>query len=221
MVTAQMHSTTFSVRLLEKNLKHSPVVVVSSTTQLAVFTIDTYFDMIFLQKRDLINQIRDAQLEQIIETDYDIVDSLELAVKRECESYLTSRYDMTKVFPTINVYAAGAYAVSDYVYYKTSDETIYTCIVATSNEPPHSDWSVADPREAHLKMLFVDMLVYHLLTRVNPRQMSEVRTKRYDDAVEFLKYAASGEVESLYPLKAVDTNARIQYGSNDKHINFY
>lgn len=59
---------------------------------------------------------------------------------------------------------------------------------------PANNWKLTDPRHQLLVRHAIDMVVYHLLARTNPRTVPDVRFDRYSRAVEFLKNLASGKI---------------------------
>jgi len=48
-------------------------------------------------------------------------------------------------------------------------------------------------RNSELVMYMVDMVLYHLHSRITPGQVPELRSQRYQDAMEWLKAVASGD----------------------------
>lgn len=50
-------------------------------------------------------------------------------------------------------------------------------------------------RNPELVMSLVDMVVYHLHSRINPGQVPELRDKRYSDALNWLEKVAAGDWE--------------------------
>ena len=69
--------------------------------------------------------------------------------------------------------------------------------------------SVNTNRNALLVMYVVDMLLYHLHSRINPNQIPEIRVKRYDDAIEWLKAVAKGTLSPALPLLTNNENENI------------
>jgi phage gp36-like protein len=57
----------------------------------------------------------------------------------------------------------------------------------------------ADLRHPDLVMYLVDMVLYHLHSRVQPRNIPELRQKRYDDALAWLEMVASGKLSPNLP----------------------
>jgi phage gp36-like protein len=59
-------------------------------------------------------------------------------------------------------------------------------------------------RNALLVMYAVDMLLYHLHSRINPNQIPDLRIERYNNAIEWLKAVAKGMLSPALP--AIETN---------------
>ena len=55
-------------------------------------------------------------------------------------------------------------------------------------------------RNAHIVMLTLDCTLYHLYTSTVPKRMPEIRSVRYQDAIDWLKAVGSGEISANLPL---------------------
>ena len=49
-------------------------------------------------------------------------------------------------------------------------------------------------------MLTLDCTLYHLYTSTVPKRMPEIRSVRYQDAIDWLKAVGSGEISANLPL---------------------
>lgn len=75
-------------------------------------------------------------------------------------------------------------------------------------------------RDSQLLSYIIDLCLYHLHSRIAPRNIPELRQTRYDNAVLWLKMCAMGDVTPK--LEINDTTGRvIRYGGNTKNINSY
>lgn len=61
-------------------------------------------------------------------------------------------------------------------------------------------------RNRQVVMYLVDMALYHLHSRQNPRNVPQIRQDRYDHAISWLKMARKGELSVGLP-ELPDTNA--------------
>jgi len=67
-------------------------------------------------------------------------------------------------------------------------------------------------RNAEIIMYYVDMVLYHLHSRINPGQVPELRKERYTDALTWLDKVASGDYLADLPMVG-DANGD---GTDDK-----
>ena len=73
-------------------------------------------------------------------------------------------------------------------------------------------------RDPQLLNYIIDLAVYHLHSRISPRNIPELRMTRYDNAVAWLKMCAMGDVTPK--LEIQDTAGRIlRWGSQQKNQN--
>lgn len=59
--------------------------------------------------------------------------------------------------------------------------------------------ATGDSRNAEIIMYMVDMVLYHLHSRINPGQVPELRKERYGDALTWLDKVASGDYAADLP----------------------
>ncbi|MCK0199225.1 phage protein Gp36 family protein [Ornithobacterium rhinotracheale] len=60
-------------------------------------------------------------------------------------------------------------------------------------------------RNSHLVMIIIDCTLYHLYTSVIPDRMPDIRSQRYQDALDWLKMVANGDAIADLP-KITDSN---------------
>jgi hypothetical protein len=82
-------------------------------------------------------------------------------------------------------------------------------------------WTQGDNRSQQLLTFLIDITLYHLHSRISPRNIPELRVKRYDDAIRWLKAVGKGDVTANLPLLKPAQGSRIRYGGNVKNINSY
>lgn len=81
-----------------------------------------------------------------------------------------------------------------------------------------------DNRHKVLVMFALDMTLYHLHSRVSPRNISQLRVDRYNRAIEWLQNVVNGALNPDLPFKKTDDGddvSNIRYGSNDKFNHYY
>jgi len=76
-------------------------------------------------------------------------------------------------------------------------------------------------RDPQLLAYIIDIALYHLHSRIAPRNIPELRQSRYENAIAWLKMCAFGDVTpKLTPITPAQ-GKRIRYGGNTKNINQY
>lgn len=65
-----------------------------------------------------------------------------------------------------------------------------------------------------LVLYLVDMCLYHLHSRINPRKVPDLREKRYDMAIHWLQKVSAGKLSPDLP-EPDDTSDDIRWGSNE------
>lgn len=144
------------------------------------------------------------------------------------------------------------YAVNDQVWY---EDKVYTCLVANKNIVPSSNttiwgtgssytvtnalpndatkWTKGDNRNQQIVLHLLDITLYHLHSRINPRNIPDLRKERYDGngpnqtggAVGWLKRVASGDVTADLPQIDPEQGLSIRWGNADgtttRSSNFY
>lgn len=90
----------------------------------------------------------------------------------------------------------------------------------------YSGWIKGDTRNPQLKTCLIDIALYHLHSRINPRNIPELRKERYDGnspnqkggAIGWLKNVAHGLVNADLP-EIIDFQLPISWGSYEKQNN--
>lgn len=75
-------------------------------------------------------------------------------------------------------------------------------------------------RDSQLLNYIIDIALYHLHSRIAPRNIPELRISRYENAIAWLKMCSLGEVTPKLALQPT-TGRFIQWGSNEKNTNIY
>lgn len=74
-------------------------------------------------------------------------------------------------------------------------------------------FTAGDDRNKQIRMYMVDICLFHLLTRIAPRNNPENRMIRYDSAKSWLKSVARGEVTADLPLIMPEQGGRMRWGN--------
>ena len=76
-------------------------------------------------------------------------------------------------------------------------------------------WIKGDNRNQQMVNYLIDIILYHLHSRIAPRNIPELRVKRYDDAIYWLKQCAKGEfITGGLPLLQPMQGMRIRHGGS-------
>lgn len=77
-------------------------------------------------------------------------------------------------------------------------------------------------RSLQVRMAVVDVTLYQLHSRIAPSNIPELRQKRYDQTIAWLKGCANGRVTpELTELDITTTGSRIRFGGDVKQQNKY
>lgn len=79
----------------------------------------------------------------------------------------------------------------------------------------------AAARDQQILSTAIDISLYHLHSRIAPRNIPELRQTRYDNAIMWLKMCATGQVTPALAKLTPESGMRIRYGGNKKNINNY
>jgi phage gp36-like protein len=78
-----------------------------------------------------------------------------------------------------------------------------------------------DNRNQQMLMYMVDIVLYHLYSRIAPKSIPELRVDRYNAAIIWLQRAAKGDITADLTVIQPKAGARFRSGSNVKQINSY
>ena len=135
----------------------------------------------FLTELDYKSQIKDEHLAVVTGADPDERIRSEAAALGEMKSYLRTKYDTDKIFIDVRKWDENvAYIIGDHVIF---NDRIYNTIVANTNKQPDlntTEWSASDLRDQTIIMFAIDMVLYHLHSSINPRDIPALRKQRYD-----------------------------------------
>lgn len=98
-----------------------------------------------------------------------------------------------------------------------------TSYVVTAGTLPNTPlyWTNGDNRSQQLVMMAVDVTLYHVHSRIPPRNIPQLRQDRYTAAIDWLCKANTGTVTAKIPKIQPRQGRVIRYGGNIKNINTY
>jgi hypothetical protein len=117
-----------------------------------------------------------------------IIEETEANVIQEISSYLSGRYDVAKIFFQTGEPLDGETLNAGDFFFKAGK--YYKALVDTSAEDLLTDetkFKIGDTRNALIKRQVIDIVLYELHSRINPRNIPEFRIQRRDDAIGWLK----------------------------------
>lgn len=111
----------------------------------------------------------------------------------------------------------------------------YTCILDTTGTQHPTDatywtldaapyWTLSTRRNPYLVMVLVDIVLYHVHSRISPNNIPKLRLDRYQEAMDWLHEVAMGR-SSLDTCLKTDTEGAttggLAWGSNDRQGNYW
>lgn len=82
-------------------------------------------------------------------------------------------------------------------------------------------WAPGDTRNQQLVTYLLDISLYHLHSRITPRNVPEIRQIRYESAIKWLKMAGKGDVTAGMIKFQPAQGKTIRFGGNIKNNNIY
>lgn len=155
-------------------------------------------------------------------TEVNIIKKAEDAAVTLIKSKLNSRYILTLLFPIIKdwneetEYTAGTYVALEDIIYKAS-------ATGTNESPDEEDsefWNEDDPRDGLLIALCVDITIYFLLKRINPRKLSDEVIASYNRAINWLEDVHLLHENPDFPL-IVTGGMELRAGSNPPQDHYF
>ncbi len=75
-------------------------------------------------------------------------------------------------------------------------------------------WTAGDNRNPQMVNYMIDVVLYHIHSRIAPRNIPDLRVKRYDDAISWLKSCAKGDyITASLPKIQPKSGMRSRWGS--------
>jgi len=186
----------------------------------------------YLRKIDYYNVIQSDNLDIIIRKSEEdlgeevtVLEFMNRVAISEASALIAHRYDTNTIFFLEAWSAIKAYSIDELVYY--TDNKFYKSLTDsnTGNLPDAGapNWEeVEDPREPKLLISVLDIALFHIHKRINPRNIPEVRQLAYEDAIEWLKMVGNDEITpqglTKLPLDEAgnEPGAKIEFGGSNK-----
>jgi len=186
----------------------------------------------FLRKLDYRVQIEADDLEVVTQGDDPTRVQAELSAQATVESYLSSRYDISKIFYDLTALlydSSATYNIGEVVIDPdVATGTFYTPkadgLTGAGNDPTASPglWdTIDDPRPELIKQHTIDLTLYHLHSARNPRNIPTLRMSRRDECVKWLEMVSQGRINASLPLLDPEAGQVIRWASNEKFNHSY
>ena len=150
----------------------------------------------FLVKKDYYIQIDEEDLDIVTysndtgTTPDKIIEETEANVIEEITSYISGRYDVDAIFiETIEHQTGDSYQAGEFLFDAVTNE-FYTALVNTSASDSLDDetkYKKGDTRPALIRRHVVNIALYEMHGRINPRNIPEFRVQRRDDSIKWLE----------------------------------
>lgn len=76
--------------------------------------------------------------------------------------------------------------------------------------------ATGEERNPVIILKLLDMVIYHLHSRINPRQIPDLRAERYENAIKWLEDVAKDKIDPDLPATEQPEGGIISYGSEPK-----
>ena len=125
------------------------------------------------------------------------------------------------------IYSTGTQVISGGLTYNCIQDTTGTqhpTDVAYWSPVSPANWTLSIKRNPYLVLILVDIVLYHIHSRISPNNIPKLRIDRYTEAMEWLHEVAMGRAsltDCLNTDDEGDTTGGLDWGSNTKHGNIW
>lgn len=110
-------------------------------------------------------------------------------------------------------------APTNSLYFDVIQKAAYP--VTTGVLPIAAPWKFSDNRDLTLIRIVIDVVLYDIHSIINPRNIPQLRTDRYNSVVEFLKEVVNGKMNMDLPVYGASKGYRLRAGSRPPFNNIY
>lgn len=125
------------------------------------------------------------------DTDYDVL------IRAEIKSLLSENDGTVNQNKILQAESMAVAQIKNYLFGKYDVEQIFN--------------ATGTGRNQHIIMTLIDMALYHLYSSISPDKIPEHRSNRYQDAIEWLKDVAKGNILADLP-RRIDTDGQPKLG---------
>ena len=188
---------------------------------------------LFIRKKDYYSLIEEDELSTILEDQNDVEQDIWLeermfAAVEEVGTYLSHYYDVVLIFTPVAIWdTAVSYDSPDVIYYEPNNLTYQANTLNSGQNPidfPGLWTEIQDPRNPMIKKHVIDWALYDINTRLNPRNIPEIRLLRREQSETWLNRISKGQINAgnlpkISPEE--DQDGPILYGSETKNQNSF
>ena len=165
----------------------------------------------FLVKDDYLPIIREDKLDQVTQDNDSVLTKALPSSQEEAAGYIRHRYDNDKVFKSVtevSIDTVPAAAIDDR-FYQYSSQLHYIAITDGGTDLTNeTDFTQEDTRNPKLVEVLVDIVLYNIHSRINPKSVPTQRKIRYDGddpeqrggAIGWLKNVQKGSITPNLPV---------------------
>lgn len=183
----------------------------------------------FLVSDDYLSLIESGDLAIVDGSSTDVLNQSMLTAIEEVAGYIRHRYNEREIFKTIQVSSTGlavVASVGDRIYQSTSKKH-YVCILDSADKDLTNTtyFTQKDERNPKIVQVAIDVLLYHMHSRISPRNIPDLRRLRYDGddpaqrggAIGYLKQVQKGVITPNLPVtdNTDQSGHRVAYGKSD------
>jgi len=183
----------------------------------------------FLVSDDYTHLITTADLAIITGNDNELLNKVMSSAIEEVAGYIRHRYNEKEIFKTFQIETNNedVTATNGQRIYQSTSKKFYICIKdATAQLLTNTEYyTEKDERNSKLVDVTVDILLYHIHSRISPRNIPDLRRLRYDGddpaqrggAIGWLKQVQKGTITPNLPVtdNSDQTGHRVSWGISD------
>lgn len=185
----------------------------------------------FIIKADFETLIKGTNLDEVTETTDAIIENAIGSAVEEAAGYIRHRYDEDATFKAVKIVTSDTVSgvtTGDRFYNSTSKLFYHAIVDGGTTLTNTAQFTQADNRNQKLKDVVVDIVLFNIHSRIQPRNIPELRRIRYDGddakqtggAIGWLKMVQRGTIQPDLTVyvdsegEAPEAGQRVSYGTS-------